>query len=311
MIRFICKRCLTAGFVLWGVSFLTFSLMAFAPGDPAVQIAYARYGGEGNVDAETIEWIRQHEGLNQSFAIRYYHWLKHIIRFDLGRSMVNHDPIGGLVRYRLLNTLQLALAAAAVCLVISIPLGLICAIKKGTWIDTAGVSLSVLGVSIPNFWLGLLLIIVFAVELQWLPAIGKGGWRHFILPALTLGTAITAYTTRILRSSTIQAMQSEYLLAIRARGVSEGRVIGLHVVKNTLIPVVTIAGLEFGYLLEGAVIIETIFSWPGVGQLMVDAVSNHDYPLIQGLVLVFAAVFVIINLLVDILYKLLDPRINL
>ena len=297
--------------VLWGASFLTFTFMAFAPGDPAVEIAYARYGGEGNVDTATVEWIREKEGLNRPFPVKYISWLKHVIKLDFGRSMVDHAPVGELILYRLKNTLQLAMASAVICLVISIPLGLITGIKKGSWIDSIGVSLSVLGVSIPNFWMGLLLIIIFAVELHWLPAVGRGDWRHVVLPALTLGSAITAYTTRILRSTTAQALQADYLLALRSRGLSESRVIGVHVVKNILIPVITVIGLELGFLFEGAIITETIFSWPGVGQLMITAVSDHDYPLIQGLVILAAAIFVTINLLVDILYKFLDPRIKL
>ena len=311
MYRFLIRRLLTACFVLWGISFLTFMLMALAPGDPAVKIAYARYGGEGNVDTATIEWIRQHEGLDRPLAVRYLTWLGHIVRLDLGRSLVTRGAVTPIIINHLKNTCQLALAAGLICLVISIPLGLITGIKKGSWIDTAGVGFSVLGVSMPGFWLGLLLIIVFAVELQWLPAIGRGGWRHLVLPAITLGSAITAYTTRILRSATAQALQSEFLLSIRAKGVAEGRVIGVHVAKNVLIPVITIIGLELGYLLEGAVITETLFSWPGIGQLMVNAVSNNDYPLIQGLVLLAAFTFVAINLIVDVLYKWLDPRINL
>ena len=290
---------------------MTFSLMSLAPGDPAMQIAYARYGGEGNADGATIEWIREQEGLDRPFAVQYINWLKHVARLDFGRSMVTHAPVGELIISRLQNTLQLALAAGGICLLVSLPLGLLCGIKKGTWIDSAGVALSVLGVSIPNFWLGLLLIIVFAVELHWLPAMGRGGWSNLILPAFTLGTAITAYTTRILRSATTQALQAGFLLGLRSRGLSERRVIGVHVSKNVLIPVITVIGMEFGYLLEGAIITETIFSWPGVGALMVNAVSNHDYPLIQGLVILAAAVFVFINLVVDISYKLMDPRINL
>ena len=297
--------------MLWGVSFLTFMLMTLAPGDPALKIANARYGGEGNVDTATVEYIRHQEGLDRSWAIRYYYWLGHIVKLDFGRSMVTHAPVSELIKSRLFNTIQLALAAGCVCLVISVPFGLITGIKKGSWLDTVGVVFSVLGVSMPNFWLGLLLIIVFAVELKWLPAIGRGEWRHMVLPALTLGTAITAYTTRMLRSAIAQVLQSEFLLSIRAKGIGEARVIGVHVAKNVLIPVVTIVGLELGYLLEGAIITETIFSWPGVGLLMVHAVSNGDYPLIQGLVIMAAFTFITINFIVDVSYKWLDPRINL
>ena len=311
MYQFIIRRLISAVFVLWGVSFLTFMLMAFAPGDPAAKVAYARYGGGDNVTGTTIEWIRQHEGLDRPWLVQYANWLKHIVRLDFGKSMITKTKVTEIIMNRLPNTLQLALAAGGFCLAISLPLGLISGIKKGSWIDTLGVSLSVLGVSIPNFWLGLVLIIVFAVELQWLPAFGRDGWRHLILPAFTLGSGITAYSTRILRSSIAQALQSEFLLSIRAKGVGEGRIIGFHVAKNVMIPMITILALEIGYLLEGAVITETIFAWPGVGQLMFTAVSNNDYPLIQGLVILAAFFFITINFTVDVLYKWLDPRINL
>jgi peptide/nickel transport system permease protein len=167
------------------------------------------------------------------------------------------------------------------------------------------------GVSTPNYWLGLLLIIVFCVRLHWLPSFGRGDWQHLILPALTLGTALTAYTARILRSAIIDTLQADYLLALRARGLGRRLVLGRHILKNALIPVVTVVGLEFGMILEGAVITETVFAWPGLGELMVSAVSNRDYPLIQGLVLFTAAIFVGINLLVDIVCMILDPRIRL
>ncbi|GAB6145253.1 ABC transporter permease [Desulfocicer niacini] len=311
MYRFIFRRLISAGFVLWGVSFLTFMLMAFAPGDPAAKVAYARYGGADNVTGTTIEWIRQHEGLDRPWLAQYANWLKHIVKLDFGNSMITRTKVTEIIMNRLPNTLQLALAAGGFCLAISLPLGLISGIKKGSWIDTLGVGLSVLGVSIPNFWLGLVLIIVFAVELQWLPAFGRDSWRHLILPAFTLGSGITAYSTRILRSSTAQALQSEFLLSIRAKGVGEGRIIGFHVAKNVMIPMITILALEIGYLLEGAVITETIFAWPGVGQLMFTAVSDNDYPLIQGLVILAAFCFITINFTVDVLYKWLDPRINL
>ena len=177
--------------------------------------------------------------------------------------------------------------------------------------DSFGVAFAVTGVSIPNYWLGLLLIVIFSVRLHWLPSFGRGDWQHFILPAITLGTCLTAYTTRILRSAVIDTLQSEYLLAMRARGISSTMVLGRHIIKNAMIPVITVVGLEFGMILEGAVITETVFAWPGLGDLMVTRSATETTPLIQGMVLFTAVIFVTLNFIVDIIYKYLDPRIKL
>ena len=308
MIKYILIRISAAILVLIGATLLTFGMMMFAPGDPIMEIAIARYGGEIQIDQSTIEWIRKKEGLDKSFFYQYFNWLKHVATLDFGHSLVEQAPVLELLRARFASTLKLAVAAIIVALSISIPIGIISAIKQGSWIDSLGITGAAFGLSMPNYWLGLLLIIVFCVKLKWLPCFGRGDWRHIILPAFTLGTALTAYTTRILRSAIIETLQSEYLLALRARGTAK---IGRHILKNSLIPVVTIVCLEFGMILEGAVITETIFAWPGLGNLLVSSVSNRDYPLIQGLVLLTALVFVFINIIVDIIYRYLDPRIRL
>ena len=311
MLNFILKRFFSALFVLIGATFITYAMMMFAPGDAALEIAIARYGGEDRVDQATIEWIKKEEGLDKPFFYQYLSWLKHIVSLDLGRSLVEEAPVRELICTRFTRTLELAVSAIFIALLISLPLGILAGVKQGSWIDSMGVTVSVLGISMPNYWLGLMLIIIFSVKLQWLPIFGRGDWHNIILPALTLGTALTAYTTRILRSAIIETLQSEYLLALRARGISKKLIIGRHILKNALIPVVTVLGIEFGMILEGAVITETIFSWPGLGELMVSAVSNRDYPLIQGLVLFAAITFILINFSVDIIYRYLDPRIRL
>ena len=311
MLNFILKRFFSALFVLIGATFITYAMMMFAPGDAALEIAIARYGGEDRVDQATIEWIKKKEGLDKPFFYQYLSWLKHIVSLDLGRSLVEEAPVRELICTRFTRTLELAVSAIFIALLISLPLGILAGVKQGSWIDSMGVTVSVLGISMPNYWLGLMLIIIFSVKLQWLPIFGRGDWHNIILPALTLGTALTAYTTRILRSAIIETLQSEYLLALRARGISKKLIIGRHILKNALIPVVTVLGIEFGMILEGAVITETIFSWPGLGELMVSAVSNRDYPLIQGLVLFAAITFILINFSVDIIYRYLDPRIRL
>lgn len=302
---------MTMVLVLLGASFFAYAMMLLAPGDAAMEIAMARYGGQELVDPATIEWIIQKEGLDQPFYRQYFRWLKHAVRADFGRSLVEEVPVWELIRTRFARTVDLAVAAISIALIIAVPMGILSGLRQGSWLDSMGVTVSVTGVSMPNYWLGLVLIVIFSVKLHWFPSFGRGDWRHLVLPAVTLGTALTAYTTRILRSAIIETLQSDYLLALRARGVSQRLVLGTHILKNALIPVVTVVGLEFGMILEGAVITETIFAWPGLGELMVSAVSNRDYPLIQGLVLFAAMMFVTINFLVDIVCRYLDPRIRL
>ena len=311
MTGFIFKRIITGVFVFIGVTFFTYAMMMLAPGDATMEIAVARYGGEDRVDQATIEWIRKKEGLDKPFLHQYLLWLKHAVALDFGRSLVEEAPVRELICTRFARTLELAAAAILIALFISVPIGILAGVKQGSWIDSMGVTVAVLGVSMPNYWLGLVLIILFSVKLKWLPSFGHGDWHHIILPAITLGTAMTAYTTRILRSAIIETLRSDYLVALQARGIGKRLVLGRHILKNALIPVVTVVGLELGMILEGAVITETIFAWPGIGDLLVSAISNRDYPLIQGLVLFTAIIFVVINLVVDIIYRYLDPRIRL
>ena len=311
MLTFLCKRAVTAVFVFLGATFITYAMMMVAPGDAPLEVAVARYGEEIRADRETIDWIRKKEGLDRPFLFQYGQWLRHIVVLDFGHSLVEETPVWPLIKKRFLRTVELAVWAIVAALAISLPLGVLAGIKRRTWIDSMGVAVSVLGVSMPNYWFGLLLILWFSVKLQWLPSFGRGDWHHLILPALTLGTALTAYTTRILRTAIIEAMQSEFLIALRARGVGKTSALAIHIIKNALIPVVTVVGIEFGMILEGAVMTETVFAWPGLGDLMVSAVSNRDYPLIQGLVLFTAGIFVLINFVVDIVCLYLDPRIRL
>ncbi len=297
--------------VFFGATFVTYAMMMLAPGDASLAVAVARYGEEIGADQATVEWIREKEGLDRSFLVQYGRWLKHMANLDFGRSLVEETPVWPLIKNRFKRTLELAIWAIIAALTVSLPIGMLAAVYRGTWVDALGVGVAVLGVSMPNFWLGLLLIIGFCVKLQWLPSFGHGDWQHLILPAVTLGTALTAYTTRILRTALIEAMQSEFLIGLRARGVGKRTILAKHILKNALIPVVTVVGLEFGMILEGAVMTETVFAWPGLGDLMVSAVSNRDYPLIQGVVLFTAGIFVIVSFVVDILSLYLDPRIRM
>ncbi|WP_320045255.1 ABC transporter permease [uncultured Desulfobacter sp.] len=308
---FIVKK--TAGMilVLFGATFLTYAMILLAPGDAAREIAVARYGGESQLDQSTVEWIRQKEGLDQPFLVQYGRWLSHVVKLDFGYSLVEEAKVGKLISTRFAKTFELAAVAILIALAVSLPLGTIAGVRQGSWLDSASVSLSILGLSIPNFWFGLLLITFFSVHVHWLPSFGTGTWQHLIMPALTLGTSITAYIARLLRLSVIQSLASDPVLALRARGTDSFKILSKHVIKNALTPLVTIVGLELGLILEGAVITEVVFSWPGLGSLMVDAISNRDYPLIQGVVLFTGAMFVLINFGVDLICSLLDPRMGL
>jgi peptide/nickel transport system permease protein len=310
MMAFIVKRILMMIFVLLGASLLSFSMVRLAPGDAAQEIALARYGESSMADAEVIAWVRRTEGLDRPLHRQYLRWLGHLVRLDLGRSLVDEVPVGRLLAKRFANTLKLASAAMALALALALPLGFIAGWRAGSFWDTLCSTVAVAGISIPNFWLGLLLILAFSVKLGLLPSYGHATWQHMILPAVTLGTAMTAYTARLLRTAVMETLDAEFIMALRARGVWEGRILGLHALKNALVPVVTMVGLEFAMILDGAVITETIFAWPGLGDLMVTAVSDRDYPLIQGLVLFTALIFTTTNLVVDLLYGLLDPRIR-
>ncbi|MFH0924794.1 MAG: ABC transporter permease [bacterium] len=307
MYKFIRQRLITAIFVLWGATFLTYAMMAFAPGNPAQEIAFARYGA---IAPSTIEWIRQKEGLDKPFYLRYLYWTKHILSLDFGLSLVEKSSVWALIKTHFFRTIELSIAAILLSLLIAIPLGFFTATRQGTILDSLGTGISSLGLSMPNYWLGLLLIVFFSVKMKWLPAFGRGDWRHIILPSITLGTSLIAYTSRILRSAIIEALQAEYITSLRAKGLKERLIIGRHAFKNALIPVVTILGLELAMVFEGAVLTETIFAWPGLGNLLVQAVSNRDYPLIQGIVLVISTMFVSISFFTDIIYYYLDPRIR-
>ncbi len=295
--------------IVLGVTVLTFSLMHFTPGDPAEMIAIARYGME-DLTQEGIEWIRIQEGLDAPVWVQYGRWLNHVIHGDLGRSLIDGGLVSKDIMYRFPATLQLALASMIVSLVIAIPVGILSAVKQNSAMDYLGMTGALIGVSMPNFWLGLLLVLFFSVYLGWFPVCGKGGIEHLILPVVTLGTGMAAITTRLTRSSMLEVLRQNYIRTARAKGLAEKLVIGKHAFKNAMIPVVTIIGLQFAFLLEGTVIVETIFAWPGIGRLLVDSIFARDFAVIQGCALVIATIFVLVNLAVDISYAYLDPRIR-
>lgn len=304
MRRYILRRIGLLVPVVIGVVTVVFLIVHFIPGDP-VEIML----GE-QAQAVDKEALRRQMGLDKPLHVQYVDFLARLARGDLGRSLHTKQPVLESIVRRLPATLELALAAMVVALVLAIPLGLLSAYKKDTVVDQGSMLFALLGISMPNFWLGPLLIIVFSLKLGWFPVSGRGSLAHVVLPAITLGTAMAAILARMIRASMLDVIQSDYITTARAKGVRESRVVLKHAFRNALIPVVTIVGLQIGGLLAGSIITETIFAWPGIGRLVIQAINARDYPLVQGCVLVIALGYVLVNFLTDLLYGFIDPRIR-
>jgi len=305
MFRFLARRLLLTIPVLLGVSTLVFLLIHLVPGDPAQLML-----GESASPREVDE-MRERLGLNRPLLAQYASFMAGLAQGDLGRSLRSDRPVTAEILARVPATAELALTAMAVAIVLAVPLGIAAAVWRGTLADHAAMTLSLAGVSIPNFWLGPLAAIVFAVELGWLPVSGRGTWQHLVLPAATLGAGLMATLARITRTSLLDELREPYVLAAAARGASRPRVVLRHAFRNSLIPIVTILGLQLGAVLTGTVITETIFAWPGIGRLLVQSIGFRDYPLVQGCILLIAVTYTAMNLLTDLAYGLLDPRIRL
>lgn len=290
--------------VILGVATLVFSLIHLVPGDPAQSML-----GESAAPADVNE-LRARLGLDRPVVTQYVEYLTHAVRGDLGTSFRYGTPVTKEIGARLGRTAELAFAAMAVAILIAVPLGTLAAVFRGRAIDQAAMTLSLVGVSLPNFWLGPLLAMVFAVALGWLPVSGAGSLSHLVLPAITLGAALAAVLARLTRTSVIEELQELYVVAARARGLSWLRTVVRHALRNSLVPVVTVIGLQFGAVLTGTIITETIFAWPGLGRLLIQAIGFRDYPLVQGCILFIAVTYVGMNLLVDLAYGWLDPRIR-
>ncbi|MEA2032264.1 MAG: nickel ABC transporter permease [Euryarchaeota archaeon] len=308
MLKYILKRLLLVFVVVLGVTVVTFSAMQSAPGDPAEMIAVARYGED--LTQEEIEWVRVTEGLDAPVYIQYLRWLGHVLRLDLGKSLITYEDVLEEIQTRFPATLVLATSSLILSLLIAVPTGIISAVRRNTIVDNACMTGALLGVSMPNFWLGLLLIWLFALSLGLLPSFGYGGIKHLILPTITLGTSMAAITTRLTRSSMLDVLNQDYIVTAKAKGLDERTILLKHALKNAMLPVITFVGLQLGFLLGGAVIVETIFAWPGIGRLLVDSIYARDFALVQGCVLFIAVIFALANLAVDILYAYLDPRIR-
>ncbi len=303
MLKFVVRRLLLLIPVVIGVSIVSFSIMHMIPGDPARIIA-----GEG-ATIEDIMSIRIKYGLDRPLIEQYFRFMKGVITNDL-RSIRTERPILTELLPRFANTAQLALVSIIISSVIGVTLGIVSAVKRNSWIDTFSMVFSLAGVSMPIFWLGILLIILFAVTLRWLPSGGKGGVEHLILPALTLGLATSAIIARMTRASVLEVLNQDYVRTVVAFGLPKRKIIYKYVLRNALIPVVTVIGLQFGYLLSGAVLTESVFGWPGLGRFVVDSIFSRDYIAVQVGIMMIATTFVLVNLLVDLVYALIDPRLR-
>jgi ABC-type dipeptide/oligopeptide/nickel transport system permease component len=304
MTTFILRRLLLAIPTLLGVLVVAFLLLYVAPGDPVMAMVGER------ADEETIARLRKELRLDDPLYKQFGHYVGGIARGDLGRSYITNRPIQRDIRERFPKTLQLAGAAMLLAASIGITLGILSAWRPGGIIDRIGLGIAYLGVSFPVFWVGLLLILLFAVTLQWLPPSGAGGWKYLILPALALGMRSIAFLARMTRSAMLEALGSDFVRTARAKGLGERGVVTRHALRNAAIPVITVLGLDFGSYLTGSILTETIFSWPGLGRYVVNAIARRDLPAIQGSVLFLSAVFVMVNLLTDLAYAKADPRVS-
>jgi peptide/nickel transport system permease protein len=303
MQRYILHRCLQAMIALFVLSILIFGLTRLT-GDPTLLLL------PENATAEDIKQLQHALGLDRPLTVQYWRFLSRAVQGDLGRSIKGRTPVGDLIRERLPYSLRLGGASLLVTLVIALPLGVLAAVHKGSMLDTVAQIIAVLGQSMPMFWVGIMLIQLFAVYLRWLPSGGTGSLAHYVLPAFTLGWWLVAGIMRLLRSSMLEILDSEFIKLARIKGISETRVIWRHALRNSLIPVVTFGGIYMAVLITAAILVETVFAWPGVGRLVYEAIVFRDFPVVQAVVLLTAAFVIATSLLVDILYAYLDPRIR-
>jgi peptide/nickel transport system permease protein len=304
MRTFLVRRLLQSLVVLLGVSFVVFFIL-FLTGDPAAVLL------PPEASAEDIRLFRERMGFDDPFFVQYGRFLAGALRGSFGESIRHGEPAFDLVVERMPATFELAGAALLIALCLAIPAGIVSAVRRNSVLDYVATVVALLGQSMPTFWLGIMLILLFSVQLQWLPSSGRGELRHLVLPAITLGLFTTARITRLTRSGMLEVLNQDYIRTARAKGVANPPVVWKHALKNAAIPIVTIVGIELGTLLGGSVITETIFAWPGVGRLSVQAIYNRDYPVVQAAVFLLATTFVVVNLFVDVLYTYLDPRIRL
>jgi peptide/nickel transport system permease protein len=313
MTQYILRRLLQAIFIIWGCATLVFFMVRMIPGDPVVQMLGPEY------TPEAAAALREKLGLDAPLQVQYVRWFGNILRGDLGGSIATGETVMQIIATGLPKTLSLATLSFLIAVTIAVPAGVIAALKRNTPFDFVASVIAFVGVSMPSFWLGILLILIFAVQLRWLPAIGYAEltedgfveWlRRLILPSLAIGAGYSAILMRFVRAGLLEVLGSDYVRTARAKGVREGAVVLRHALRNALIPVVTVIGIQLALLLSGTVVVETVFSIRGIGRILVGAIFDRDYPIVQGVILVIAAIFVLANLIVDILYTVIDPRIR-
>ncbi|UQB41394.1 ABC transporter permease [Thiomicrospira microaerophila] len=305
MINYLFRQLGSLLFVTWVVSSLVFLLIHLVPGDP-VSVMLGDWASPADEQA-----LRQQLGLDKPLWQQYIIYFTGLLQFDFGQSLFFQQPVSELLLERLPMTAYLALMAMLIAVLIAFPLGMWAALRAGQWPDYAAMSVALVGVSIPNFWLGPMLILLFSISLAWLPVSGADQPWAWVLPALTLGTALAAILARMLRSSLLEIFHEDYIRTAHAKGLNKMRVYGLHALRNAMLPVVTIMGLQLGTLLGGAVITEVVFDWPGLGQLLVDSIQRRDYPVVQGCILIISVAYISVNALTELVYAWLDPRIRL
>jgi len=304
MTSYFLKRLLGLLPTLLIVAVLVFLFVHMLPGDPA------RLAAGPDADPQTVALVRQDLGLDKPLPEQFVSYFAHMLKGDFGRSMRTHRAVSTEIAERFMPTLLLTLASMSWAVLLGMSIGVVSAVFRNEWPDRLGMTIAVSGISFPAFALGMLLMQIFSVKLGWLPTVGADGWRHYILPSLTLGAAVAAVMARFTRASFVEVMQEDFVRTARAKGLKERTVIAKHCLRNALIPVVTMMGLQFGFLLGGSIVVEVVFNWPGLGRLLVDAVSTRDYPIIQTLVLLFSLEFILINLVVDVLYGFINPTIR-
>jgi peptide/nickel transport system permease protein len=311
--QYILRRLLQSLFLVWGCATLVFFMVRMIPGDPVVQMLGPEY------TPEAAALIRQKLGLDEPLPVQYVRWFGSLLTGDLGGSIATGETVADIIRDGLPKTLSLAVLSFLIALAIALPAGVIAALRRNSVFDYTASIIAFIGVSMPSFWIGIILILIFAVRLHWLPAIGYseigedgvGEWfKRLILPSIAIGTGYSAILMRFVRAGLLEVLGSDYVRTARAKGLREGAVIGRHALRNSLIPVVTVIGIQLALLLSGAVVTETVFSIRGIGRILVGAIFDRDYPIVQGVILLVAVIFVLANLIVDILYTFLDPRIR-
>lgn len=303
MLKYIIRRCLYAVFVLFGVATIVFFLARLTGNPVAIMLP-------PDATQAQLEAMTKSLGLDKPVYVQYGIFIRDLLHFDFGESIRYHEPTLTIIMEKLPATVELATTALLFSLILGLPIGVLSAFKKNTPLDKGLMVFALFGQTMPSFWLGIMLILIFSVDLRWFPTGGRSGFSSVVLPAITLGLGLMALVARLLRSSLIEVMDADYIRTARAKGLLPEKVITKHALRNSLLPVVTVVGMEIGALLGGSVVTETVFAWPGVGQMLIQAINNRDFPLVQASIIFLAMAFVIINLVVDILYAYIDPRIQ-